>query len=354
MKKLLINLVLICFSLLISLGLGELVARTYLSYQDRMLREKSRENILTQVAKSELFTPIYPGSFGNRPDASVHWWGLDIRTDSLGCRKGAAAPDSASVILFLGDSMIFGLGLPDSSTIPSLLQKELNRARPDQPVRVVNSAVIGYDFQQYLYQLHRLAPILKPSMVLVGICYNDLFPNEDPFGTIARDRGAVTKVREVEADRPPSTHSYSRSGIKGLLKDAALYELYQQSNLGAKLFKKPTHYSEPEVLASLQAAPSLTDEFVSTVEGLEIPCAYVYFPTPEELGRESQSAFVRLLKERNQSLLDLGVAADLDKDDYFLREKDGRMQPDIHFNLKGSKAVAEEINLWLTRQKLLY
>lgn len=351
MKKMVINIFLLFISVVLAGTAAEGIARLFFSYQDRVLREKRSQNILTQVAKHELFQQIDPGGFANRPNAQVHWWGFDIRTDSFGCRIGPAAPESAEVVLFIGDSMTFGLGLPDSATIPGLLQARLNQAAPDHPVRVVNASVIGYDFRQYLHQLRRLIPSLKPSLVIIGICYNDLFPNEDPFQNIMAERGfAEAKSSSQKAQLAGSGRSFT-GHFKQLLRETALYSLWQKSGIGVRLSSGRSEYTEPAVLASLEQAPELVDEFIAALRGYNLPYFFVYFPTPDQLGSPSDFVYVRILRERGEPVLDLSPSSELSKESYFLRESRGRLQPDIHFNLAGGQTVANEISRWLTMQK---
>ncbi len=351
MKKIAINIFLLFISLCLAAVGAEIIARIFFSYQDKVLREKSSQNILTQVAKHELFVQIELGGFTNRPYAQVHWWGFDIRTDSLGCRVGPAAPESSDVILFIGDSMTFGLGLPDSATIPGLLQTRLNQATPNHPVRVVNASVIGYDFRQYLYQLRRLTPILRPSLIIIGICYNDLFPNEDPFQNIMADRGFAEGKSSSTTMQLASSNSSYAGRLKKLVRETALYTLWRKSGIGERLSAGNSEYTEPAVLASLNQAPELVDEFLAVLREYDVPHLFVYFPTPEKLGSPSDFVYVRILQERGEPLLDLSLAQGLSKDSYFFRESKGHLQPDIHFNLAGGQIVADNISRWLIDQK---
>jgi hypothetical protein len=352
MKKTIINFCLLIGSIIVAAGFGEILGRLYLSYQDRQLRQKRQENILTQVAKSDLFTRAQPGHFANKPNETVHWWGFDICTDSLGCRTGVLAPDSAKVILFIGDSMIFGLGLSDSTTIPSLLQRDLMAAYPDHPVKVINAGVIGYDFQQYLHQVERLVPRIKPDYILVGLCYNDLLPNEDPFGNVMAERGLNNQVANESEGKASFKKIIGLLDIKSMLRNSALYRIFNQTNFGSSLKNKQTVHSEPVVLASQKAAPELVDKFIETLQKFNVPSAFVYFPTPENLGQNNDLIYVKLLTAKGQAVLDMCRLTDLSVDDYFLREKDGRMQSDIHFNLKGSRVVANHLGDWLGKKWL--
>jgi len=354
MKKLFTNLLLLAFGLFVSLILGEFLARGFLRYQDSVIRSKNRDNILTQVPKKELYAPANPGNFANRANAIVNWWGHRVRTDSLGCRTGIAAPDSAKAILFIGDSMIFGLGLPDSSTIPSLLQEELNRSIPQWPVRVINAGVIGYDFQRYLYRLQRLAPIIKPDLILVGLCYNDLLPNEDPYGDIAESLvplGDDSTGSEIFIPRKQPRPS-ELSIIMGAIRSSALYTLWSQASVGSRSLRQNTTSPEASKMASLAQAPRLLDDFLRAAGEIKIPVAFIYFPVYQFLGEESDLIYVRLLRDRGYPLLDLADAADLRRQSYFYRENRGHLLPDIHFNLQGSRVVAEGVARWLIQNNL--
>jgi lysophospholipase L1-like esterase len=64
------------------------------------------------------------------------------RTANVRRTTGGTPPASPSapdvVVWFFGGSTVFGWGLPDNYTIPSLLQDRLQRALPDRRVRIVN------------------------------------------------------------------------------------------------------------------------------------------------------------------------------------------------------------------------
>jgi hypothetical protein len=353
-KKILINLLVAGVALSVSLMLGEFIARGYLHYQDRVIQAKNRENILTQVPKKELYAPASPGNFTNRPNASVNWWGHHIQTDSLGCRTGISAPDSAKTILFIGDSMIFGLGLPDSLTIPSLLQQELNRRSPRSPVRVINAGVIGYDFQRYIYHLQRLGPMLKPGLVIIGLCYNDLLPNEDPFGDIMASLAAPEKrPAEQMMLAPRKQPRPSELGIiKGAIRSSALYTLWSQAGSGSRSRKQDFATSDPLKMASLEQAPVLIEDLLGIAEQMNVKLTFVYFPVHQSLGQDSDLMYVRLLQERGLAVLDLSHSEDLARESYFFRENRGHLLPDIHFNVPGSRVVAGEIATWLIKEKL--
>jgi lysophospholipase L1-like esterase len=351
LKRIFSNLMLFCVSISVTLIIGESAARLFLKYQDKRIQDKNQANVLTQVDKEALFIPVQPGSFANRPNWQVHWWGHDIRTDDLGCRIGPAAPDNARTILFLGDSMIFGLGLPDSSSIPALLQADLNQMRPDNPCKVINTGVIGYDFQQYLYQLKRLAPIVSPALIVVGICHNDLLPNEDPYGNVLLDRPGVDQ-NALKRSHAVANCNSPMNCVEAFIKNSALYRVWRQSDIKAKLSPRPQGPNQNIKATEFTRAPHLVDEFIQTAQELGVPVAFVYFPEFETLGTPGRIVYLELLEKTGQPVYDLSFSQKLNKDSYFLREYDGHLKPDIHFNLQGSRIVADEISRWLVASNL--
>ena len=94
------------------------------------------------------------------------------------------------------------------------------------------------------------------------------------------------------------------------------------------------------MLASKEKAPQLIEEFLDSLDSLNLKAAFVYFPTPDEIGKKSNFVYVEELEKRNQPVLDLGLTNHITKESYFLREKGEYMLPDIHYNLDGSKVVA--------------
>ena len=85
---------------------------------------------------------------------------------------------------------------------------------------------------------------------------------------------------------------------------------------------------------------------------MKVPTAFVYFPIYQSLGQDSDLIYLGLLRERGCAVLDLSHSTALNRESYFLRENRGHLLPDIHFNLTGSRAVAEEIAQWLIQHSL--
>lgn len=358
MKRLAINLVLLIVSLFFVLLLGEGAARIFITYQGRRIVEAHRENVLTRpAALNDIYIEQKPEGYGNKPDFSADWWGIEVHTDSLGCRVGTAAPDDARVILFIGDSMVFGLGVDDSLTIPNLVQQRLNAALPDKPCRVVNAGVIGYDFLDYMYSVQRFAPVVKPSLILIGICNNDWGPSEDPFGNVLALRGKAPARREA-APPPRRRHTplwFAQKAFGMVYNGSALRSLIQQSTSRWQLANQ--HKNDYAVLTEGGAAEATArvDEGIRLFQETGIPYAFVYFPEFTNLGKPGDFIYARLLKERHQPLLDLALDPELSLESYFFvefRKSGGAILPQSHFCPIGSRQVAKATATWVVEQGL--
>lgn len=77
-------------------------------------------------------------------------------------------------VLAVGDSMTFGWGVGDNQTWCAELERLLRHAFPGQHIEVVNAGVAAYDLAREYKTLKRLAPRLRPDIVLVGLFWNDL------------------------------------------------------------------------------------------------------------------------------------------------------------------------------------
>jgi acyl-CoA thioesterase I len=112
----------------------------------------------------------------------------------------AAAVASVPLVIFLGDSLTAGLGLPADQAYPALLERQL---RADGlPVRVLNAGVSGDTSAGGLRRLRWLLA-QHPAVVVVGLGANDGL------------RG--TAVPEIESNLSQIVAAARRSGARVLL-----------------------------------------------------------------------------------------------------------------------------------------
>ncbi|HMD80722.1 MAG TPA: hypothetical protein VKE92_05395 [Anaerolineales bacterium] len=90
---------------------------------------------------------------------------LGMRDRERSLRKGAGN----FRILFLGDSMVQGYGVPQEQTMVALLEASLNKPKRERRIEVLNGGIFGYSpFLEYLY-LHEIMPLVEPDVVIVGL-----------------------------------------------------------------------------------------------------------------------------------------------------------------------------------------
>lgn len=91
--------------------------------------------------------------------------------NSLGMRdreRSARKPAGTFRILFLGDSMVQGYGVPQKETMVALLEESLKEPKREKRIEVLNGGVFGYSpFLEYLY-LQEIMSVVEPDMVVVG------------------------------------------------------------------------------------------------------------------------------------------------------------------------------------------
>lgn len=87
---------------------------------------------------------------------------------SQGLRDKAYGPKAAGAqrILTLGDSMVFGWGVPGEETLPMHLQRQLQGRYPKAEIEVLNAATPGYGPWQSLSWLRERGADFQPDIVL--------------------------------------------------------------------------------------------------------------------------------------------------------------------------------------------
>jgi len=100
-----------------------------------------------------------------------------VVTNSHGFRSPALEVErepSSVRIICLGDSQTFGNGVAQDETYPARLQSRLSLQAPPGPVEVINAGVGGYNIQQEVNLLARIAPVLRPDFATIGFYVNDI------------------------------------------------------------------------------------------------------------------------------------------------------------------------------------
>ena len=109
----------------------------------------------------------------------------------------ATAPGAqAPLVVFLGDSLTAGYGLPQDEAFPALVGRML--ADAGHPIRVVNAGVSG---DTTAGGVERLDWLLKqsPQVLVVGLGANDALRGQEPAGAEANLREIVARAKRSGA-----------------------------------------------------------------------------------------------------------------------------------------------------------
>ncbi|MDP2317394.1 MAG: GDSL-type esterase/lipase family protein [Pseudomonadota bacterium] len=135
--------------------------------------------------------------WGLPADRIVMSGSVPCRINTLGLRGPdlAPRPPAEERILTLGDSTIFGDGVPESQVFSSVAAARLT-TRWGVPVRGVIGGVPGHDSTQSLARLRDKGAGIEPTWVLVGNLWSDVykdngFERPSTSGAVARVKGPL-------------------------------------------------------------------------------------------------------------------------------------------------------------------
>ncbi|MDJ0849938.1 MAG: SGNH/GDSL hydrolase family protein [Myxococcota bacterium] len=114
-------------------------------------------------------------------DAYAPSYRVGYRINSRGHRGPEVAvpkPPGVFRVLGIGDSVLFGQGVPDEQTLVRRLEAALRARWRTSEVEVINAGVPGHAVQQYEVFLRSEGLGLEPDLVLVGFCKNDVVSAE--------------------------------------------------------------------------------------------------------------------------------------------------------------------------------
>jgi lysophospholipase L1-like esterase len=159
------NLLALGAGLLVMLLLGEIALRIVdLGHPYYSAPEMYRESADPRL----LFEP--------RPNFDGFSEGVPVRTNSLGLRERELPPTRPAGtrrVVFLGDSVTFGAGVPDDQPFPRLLESAVNAAGAG-PVETVNTGVVGYNTVQEQARLETAGLPYQPDVVVLTFVVNDM------------------------------------------------------------------------------------------------------------------------------------------------------------------------------------
>ncbi len=129
--------------------------------QPRILREDRFERSLTYSYDAELGWVPKPNSASivTTRERTIH-----ARHNSIGLRDIEIERDSRPVMLFLGDSMVWGSDAEADERFTDLLRSRITQ------YKTVNAGVSGFGTDQEYLWLQRIWPVVEPTVVVLTFC----------------------------------------------------------------------------------------------------------------------------------------------------------------------------------------
>ena len=262
-----------------------------------------------------------------------------FRSNSLGFRGPEPMSDGRPVIVILGDSFAFGMGVDDGETFPDHLRAALQQ-KGHESVVVHNSALPGYTVADQVEQWREKLSALRPDVVLLCHTASDL-----------KEMARPTSFRRLMRwdDEDPAL---SDSEIESLVEQAggrselirAQYTFTQQdliTRLGAKA---------PTVLATLQRqyAQQLV-ELRNEVERSGARFGLILWVRSYGMAGLTTSTLKDVAQRANVLYFDgdqaMQTQGEVPVSSLFL--------PDKHFSAQGNQVAAQQAAQWLIEQGVL-
>lgn len=173
----------------------------------------SREDAFSQYAawghkRSLMF------AFEAKPSNQWTNAGATYSTDLLGFRTHVRGPWETSRgprIFTIGESSVFGYGLNDDETWPSLLEAKLRTKLGDKSLIVVNAGNNGHTSLQTLFRFYSKVVPLKPTHVIVYLGPNDIFGRGPDHLLISEEILFSGSLAQFWAAKTRGKNLYSRS-----------------------------------------------------------------------------------------------------------------------------------------------
>ena len=184
-RAFLVGAITLALCLAVDLTAGQFIGRLHRPMPDLSAIPAFRDQPYASAEFAAEYTEIQP--FDTVPGTNLLWpalrrgqfYNIDkLPPTNAHYRLTANPPDPKApvrVVLFLGGSLIFGPGVPDDSTVPSILSRRLNADDRDHGYIVLNAGVEGAVSAQELGRLqYELAHGLRPDIVVAFEGANEL------------------------------------------------------------------------------------------------------------------------------------------------------------------------------------
>lgn len=152
----------LCIGVCLSLLVGEMGLRLYYfsRFTTRDLMLSNNEKLIYEHRPSITF---------------VNRYGITVSYNSLGFigKEIGDKPQGAFRILALGDSVTAATYLPEEQRYINIVGRNLELKTNGPRIEIINAAVGGYNTWQELEMIKEKGLLVKPDLIIIGICLND-------------------------------------------------------------------------------------------------------------------------------------------------------------------------------------
>lgn len=302
------------------------------------------------------------------PNAEVD----DVKINSDGFRDDPlpSSKDSAELrILWLGDSIVMGWGVSKEDRFTDVLNSKLKARNPQ--VRTINLGVESYTNYQELLVMKRKGIALKPDIVILGFCWNDILQYEHFVDSSGYNRFLFQSDRDTSKNEP----SFKDRLISYIISHSRLLDYGKNTGMNLVRWfsgaKDKALLTLPEFLdwylsawksAQLDTLEKQIDTLQYITSGLKANFVIVMFPLSIQVdktsGLENYCASIDSTQERFEKYCESHDISCYDmKSDLIKVATSGKKELylDIwHFNKDGNEIAANLIYHYLDNGQLLH
>jgi lysophospholipase L1-like esterase len=267
LRRLLLALFSVCFTLLCLEGIVRMVAPQDLKYWD----SSDFRRIL----------PTTPHFVENIPNAASSFLGVPVTINDIGLRGKAiqqAKPPGTFRVLVVGDSITFGYGVKDTEAYPQALERLLNRDCQGR-YEVLNGGALGGGLGDYYHFLTTKGQLLQPDLLIIGIALNDILPYAESGATGEQSAEFAMKsswIRRLNHFLLTHSHLYvfSYSRVKSWLYASRLLDINQIQGWNLVALKPPS----PAQTMAWQHTYRMLAKIIDYSTANHLPVVLVVFP----------------------------------------------------------------------------
>lgn len=142
-----------------------------------------------------------PGSATTYHRRGILGPGVLHRVNNLGVRNDVPDATADLRVAVLGGSAVYGVGVEVDETLTANLQSHFSGLFPDRGIRFLNLGFPGFNLEEQVRELGRLAPVFKPDIVVVALDRGSFEPalcsrRALPARNLVRDNIALAGILE--------------------------------------------------------------------------------------------------------------------------------------------------------------